>query len=125
MIYKHTMIFILYKNFFFFCTDIYYIKTQTFIPDVINSVITVFGNHSKRDSVSGVFDKLNDVVVRELHDGLTVHGGYAVAHAQQAAAVGRAALDYTADFMRDYCNTHLFKSLSSISSFLSIQAINV
>lgn len=82
----------------------------------MSKVLAVFGNHSERDSVTGVFDKLDDVAVRELNDGLTVHGGYAVAHAQQAAAVGRAALDYAANFMRDYCNTHLFKSLSSISS---------
>lgn len=76
--------------------------------------LTVLRNHGECDGVPRVFDKLNNVVVRELHNGLAVHSGNAVSHVQQSAAVSRTALDYSTDLMRNHCNTHLGKSLSRI-----------
>lgn len=76
--------------------------------------LTVLRNHGERDGVPCVFDKLNNVVVGEFHNGLTVHSRYAVAHIQQPTAVSWTALDYSTDLMRNHCNTHLGKSLSRI-----------
>lgn len=66
--------------------------------------LTVFGHHSEGDRIAGVLDELDDVVVRQLHDGLAVDGRDAVAHPHPAQAVGGAALDDAADLVRYDCN---------------------
>lgn len=55
------------------------------------------------DAQAGVLDQLDDVGVRHANDGLAVHRQDAVSHLQPPAAVGRAALDDAADFMRHGC----------------------
>lgn len=52
---------------------------------------------------AGVFDQLHDVGVRHADDGLAVHRQDPVPHLQLPAAVGWAALDDAADFVRHSC----------------------
>lgn len=43
---------------------------------------TVFRYNREGDGIAGVFNELDDIVVRQLHDGLAVDGRDAVSHLQ-------------------------------------------
>lgn len=55
------------------------------------------------DAEACILDQLNDVGVRHVDDGLTVHCQYPVSHLQLPAAVGWAALNDAANFMGHSC----------------------
>lgn len=82
--------------------------------------LTVFGHHSEGDRVACVLDELDDVVVRQLHDGLAVDGGDTVAHPHPAQSVGGAALDDAADLVRYDCGrgAHIAAVNSSVRTRL-------
>lgn len=65
------------------------------------SHLTVLRHHRQGDDAAGILDELHDVVVGELDDGAPVDRRDAIPHVQQAAAVGGAALDDPADFVRN------------------------
>lgn len=43
---------------------------------------TVLGYNGEGDGIAGIFNELDDVVVRQLHDGLAVDGRDTVSHLQ-------------------------------------------
>lgn len=61
---------------------------------------TIFRHHSEGHSIAGVLDELDDVVVRQLHNGATVDGRDTVSHLHLTQAVRGAALDDAADLVR-------------------------
>lgn len=65
---------------------------------------TVFRHHSEGDTGACIFDELDDVVVRQLHDGQAVDSRDTVSHLHLTYAVGGAALNNTADLVRYHCN---------------------
>lgn len=61
---------------------------------------TVFRHDSEGDTIAGVFDELDNIVVRQLHDGEVVDSGDTVPHFHLTYAVGGAALDNTPNLVR-------------------------
>ena len=65
--------------------------------------LTVLWYDPQGDAEARILYQLNDIGVRHVDNGLTVHSQYPVSHLQLPAAVGRAALDDAANFMGHSC----------------------
>lgn len=61
---------------------------------------TIFRHNSEGDRIARVLDELDDIVVRQVHDGLAVDSGDTVAHPHPTQTVCRAALNNTANLVR-------------------------
>lgn len=61
---------------------------------------TILRHNSEGDRSAGILDELDDIVVRQLHDGLAVDSRDTVSHLHLTYTVCRAALNNTANLVR-------------------------
>lgn len=61
---------------------------------------TVFRHNSEGDRIAGILDELDDIVMRQLHDGAAVDSRDTISHLHLTYAVCWAALDNTANLVR-------------------------
>lgn len=65
---------------------------------------TIFRHNRERDRIASILDELDDIVVRQLHDGPTIDSRDTVSNLHLTYAVCRAALNNTANLVRNNWN---------------------
>lgn len=65
--------------------------------------LTFFSNDCQCDSDSGIFDQLNNIIMRQVNNGLPIHRRDVISDFQFSTAISWTPLYDSANFMRNNC----------------------